>query len=204
MGGFRYLNMNEGIDLGRSTTFSTDLGAFPAFAGLAGNRIDETDTFRAHHHFYGGQFGIRANAYLHPAIITGYAQVALGLASNTLQISGQSIRTTAAGQQIILPGGVLSRPETVGRFKRTRFAYVPEMGVGVSFPIMDCLTISSGFSALHLNHLLRPADHVRQGSASALVSVPALASGPATTSSVVLRDSGVWLLGFHVGAELRF
>jgi hypothetical protein len=166
---------------------------------------DEVGNLQTRHHFYGGQVGIRANAYLHPAIITGYAQLALGLASNTLQVSGQSSRTTAAGQRISIPGGVLSRPETVGRFERTRFAYVPEMGVGISFPITACLTISGGFSVLHLNQLLRPADHVRQGSASPLVSVPGLASGSATTSSaLVLRDSGVWLLGFHVGAELRF
>jgi hypothetical protein len=206
MGGARYLNMNESINLASSTTFLTNLQAFPAFAGLAGNRVAETESFVGHNNFYGGQAGVRANAYFNPVILTGYAQLAMGVTAESLNVNGQTVRTAPDGTRVVFPGAVLARPGTTGRFDLTHFAYVPEMGITGSIPVLDWLTLRGGFSALYWSDLLRPGDQVRQPNSSQLVGLPGLlpATAPATPSAVVLRQSGLWLLGVHVSAELRF
>ena len=200
MGGFRYLNMNENISLFRSTTFFSDLGAFPTFAGFADNRITEAESFQAHDDFFGGQVGVRANAYFSPVTLTGSAKLAFGATAESLSIAGQTVRTLAGGQQIVFPGGVLAHPGTTGHFDRTHFAYVPELGLTASVPVLDCLTLSGGFSALYWSHLVRPGDQISRPTSSQLVGLPGLptATGPATPSVLSLRESGLWLLGVHV------
>src|SRR4029077_15365430 len=104
----RYLNLNEDIAVGQtSTLLANGLAAFPPnFLLRQGAAITLVDTFAVSNNFYGGQIGIRSQYDFERFFINGFAKLALGVTEQTTRIQGTSTAVTPVGVRTV-SGGLL-------------------------------------------------------------------------------------------------
>jgi hypothetical protein len=208
MVGLRYVGLDASIAVERNSLFAANPQGFPNFAPLAGDRVIGQDAFSTHNNFYGGQFGLRGRWYLNYAILTAQAQLALGVTHEDLNINGAQVVMTPDGRTTVSPGSLFALPSNIGRFNRDKFAQVPEMGGSLAFPLGDHLILSTRFTALYWNRILRPGEQVDpvidvtqipnfQGAAGA---TPTGLRAP----GVPFRQSHLWLLGLTFSAEVTW
>src|SRR5207244_97933 len=58
MAGFRYLDLDQNLDLGAVSVFSPTIPATSPFRPFAGDALRVADSFSTHNRFYGGQVGV--------------------------------------------------------------------------------------------------------------------------------------------------
>jgi hypothetical protein len=208
MVGLRYLDLNDGIRIGRVSSFAANPVAFPGFAALAGNNIAEQESFSAQNRFIGGQVGIRGNLILDNAIVTGQFQLGLGDTNEQINIQGNQLRTLANGQSILSQGALLALPSNIGRHMQNKLAAVPELGVKVAVPINAHVTLGMGLTTLYWSRIARPGDQVDQTVDSRQIpSFPgAAAPGAAGVGhpGVPFNQSDLWLMGATFSVEFKW
>jgi hypothetical protein len=206
MAGARFIGLDGSADVGSFTAFAARLTDFPAFAPFAGSQVVRQESFTSHSRFYGGQVGVRGRADLETMVISGHAQLGLGVTDEEVTIRGTSVRTTPAGATIVSPGALLALPGNIGRFDRDKFAQVPEFGVDIDFPIGDHLTLGLGLTALYWSRVARLEDQLSQ--AVDVTQIPNLPGGGGAAIvnhvGVALRQSDFWLLGALARVEVRW
>jgi hypothetical protein len=208
MVGMRYLELNEGFQIGRSSAFVANPVGFPDYAFLAGNRITEQESISAQNRFLGGQVGIRANAMFDNVILTTQFQLAAGDTNEQLNVQGAQRRTLPSGQSIVSPGALFALPSNIGRHSRDEFALMPEIAVSLRFPINRHLTIGGTFTALYWSRIARPAEQVdRAVDITQIPNFPGAAAALPTglaRPGVPFNQSDLWLMGFMVSAEFKW
>jgi hypothetical protein len=209
MGGFRYQEFNSRFDVNSFSVFNQNLAAFPAFASFAGNSLGVSDSFAAHNRFYGGQFGISGQWW--PGdwlfIDVGF-KLALGVTSEDLDIAGSQVRTLANGTRVVSEGGLLALPSNIGSHHLNKFSQVPELDFKVSIPLLNSVTLSTSFSALYWSRIVRPTQQIERNiDITQIPNFPPAAAAVPTglgQPSVPFRQSDLWLLGLHLGLEVRW
>lgn len=208
MVGLRYLNLNDGIRIGRVSSFVANPVGFPEFAFLAGNRITEQESFSTQNRFIGGQLGIRGNLMFDTAIVTGQFQLAVGGTNEQINIQGNQLRTLANGQSILSQGALLALPSNIGRHSQNKLTAIPELGVKVAVPINGHVTLGVGFTTLYWSRLARPADQVDQTIDSRQVPSFPGAPGPgvagAVRPGVLFNQTDLWLMGALFSVEVKW
>jgi Putative beta barrel porin-7 (BBP7) len=161
MAGFRFLDADQSLQINSTSVFNPVLPPASPFLAFAGNKLNVFDSFTTHNHFYGGQLGIAAKAWLmgHLCLETTF-KLALGVTSEDLEIVGGQFRTFANGTTQSYTGGLLALPSNIGDHHRDKFAQVPELDVKVSYPVMSHLTLSTGFSALYWSRIARAGQQI--------------------------------------------
>lgn len=177
LGGFRYVDLDEGLTFGTSS---------PALPPAAADVFVTQDHFFLRNDFYGGQLGARAlfqtGRWL--ASITG--KVALGDMHQRAHITGALATNdfNGFGPVQVFPGGYLALPTNIGTFSQDRFAVVPEAGVNVGYQLCRQAAFFAGYSFLYLSNVMRPGDQIdrvinpTQGPGFTGV-VPSVLAGPA-------------------------
>lgn len=138
-----------------------------------------SDNWVTRNEFHGGSIGFLYESYHGCWTTTCLVKVGLGSMRQTAELTGFE-----NGQ----PGGLLvEAPITV---TRDRFAAVPELDVAWSYAINPCWNMNVGYSLLYWSNVARP---------EALIDD---VQGDGT--SIVFRDSSLWVQGLTLGASCRF
>jgi hypothetical protein len=208
MVGLRYLDLNDGIRIGRVSSFAANPVAFPAYATLAGNTIAEQESFSAQNRFIGGQVGIRGNMMFDNAIVTGQFQLGLGDTNEQINIQGNQLRILANGQSILSQGALLALPSNIGRHTQNKLAAVPELGVKIAVPVNAHVTLGVGLTTLYWSRIARPGDQVDQTVDSRQIPNFPGAAAPGASGvghpGVPFNQSDLWLMGATFSVEFKW
>jgi hypothetical protein len=147
--GFRYLNLQENLNLGVN---ATSLATPPSAA--------EFDTFQVQNGFYGAQLGAQAEYGLGCFTFNVLAKVALGPNHEALNIAGISSQSVP-GTPGVFPGGIFAEPTNIGRHTTNQFAAVPEVQgqIGVDL-IPNSVRFVAGYTFLYISDVVRPGNQI--------------------------------------------
>jgi hypothetical protein len=200
LGGFRFIDLDESLQMDESVTF---LVASPANGVNAGDNIQVSDHFGTINHFYGGQVGANVEGRVGRWIFGGTAKVALGDMHEVVNISGATLFSPAAGGASTAVGGLLAQPTNIGTFHQDHFAVVPDIGLKLGYQVTDHLRAYVGYDFMYLSSVVRPGDQVDvavntsqlpvQGAKSVLVGTP--------RPEVLFRQTSFFANGINAGFQ---
>jgi hypothetical protein len=135
-------------------------------------------------------------------------KIAAGAVHENLGINGNTTTTTAAGVAQSLPGGLLALPSNIGNYGQTRFAFVPEGNLSLSYQLHPHIRIFGGYNVLYVSNVTRPGDAITNAVDSR--QVPLVTGGVPPTSAILgpnqpgLVTHGLFANGYNVGIEIGF
>jgi hypothetical protein len=200
LGGFRYLNLREGINIQENIMADAAAGAF------AGDTILVNDDFNTRNQFYGGQIGTRLGWTWNRWSIDWLAKVALGDTHQVVNIQGNQLITTPAGATSFFNGGLLALGSNSGSFSRDHFTVVPETDLILGFRVTNHMKLLVGYSFLYWSDVARPGNQidrvidVTKIPNSGLTVPPTGANRPAP----LLKGTDFWAQGLSFGIEFVF
>jgi hypothetical protein len=204
LGGFRFLQLDEGLDITETSQVNPSLAAGSPLFG--GSTIKVSDSFETHNDFYGAQVGTQAELCLGPAFVDVLGKVALGATHETVNIHGVTAITAPGGTTTTTPAGFLAVGSNSGDFSRDVFAVVPEVDVNVGWQITRYLRASVGYSFLYCSSVARPGDQVDLGLSGTQIPTDTRfnpQTGP-SRPSVPLKDTDFWAQGINFAFEFRY
>lgn len=203
LGGFRYLQLDEGIGITESSAVNP---ALPAGAPLfGGSTISIADQFDTHNYFYGPQVGAKAEFCWRRLFVDVLGTVALGDSHEVVDIHGTTAIASPTGTTVV-PAGFLASGSNSGDFSRDRFAVVPEVGINVGCQICKNLRAFVGYSFIYWSSVVRPGDQIDTGLSGTQIPTDTRYSpgtGPASPA-VVLKSTDFWAQGVSFGLEFRY
>ncbi len=206
--GFRYLDLNEHLNIEERTTF---INAVPAVGNNpplfnAGDRTFVFDRFDTHNRFYGGQFGLNAQWLRGPWSLDARCKLGLGVTHQAIGIDGGQRFDRANGTVQTFRGGLYALPTNIGQFAQARFAVVPEVGCKVGYNLTDNIRLFVGYDFLYWSSVARPGDQI--DTALDANRIPNFgANFPAATQVrpvVQYRTSSYFAHGLNAGVEIRY
>ena len=204
LGGFRYLQLDEGLGITESSQVSPALPAGSPLFG--GSTIAIADQFDTHNYFYGGQIGAQAEICWGCLFVDVLGKVALGATHEVVDIHGATVITSPGGTRAVTPAGFLASESNSGHFTRDVFAVVPEFGINVGCQITTNLRAFVGYTFLYWSSVLRPGDQVDVGLSGTRIPTDTRfnpGAGPARPA-VLLRGQDFWAQGINFGLEFRY
>lgn len=199
--GFRYLELNESVQI----VESVEVLQADDFREV-GDQAIVFDQFATRNQFYGGQVGLDWEWRHNRWIVEFRTKLALGCTQQTITINGGQIVTRAAGGQETFVGGLLALPSNIGRFDRSRFSIVPELGINIGYQITDNLAAYVGYTFLYWTNVVRPGDQIdRVLDINQIPNfLPPTTPAPQRRPVVPFRDTNFWAQGMNVGLEYRY
>jgi Putative beta barrel porin-7 (BBP7) len=200
LGGFRYLNLREGINIQENILAAPTAPLFP------GSTIVVTDDFNTRNQFYGGQLGFRLGWTRNRWSVDWLTKVALGDTHQVLNIQGSQLITSPAGVTTFANGGLLALGSNIGSFSRDRFAVVPETDLILGFQVRPHIKLLIGYSFLLWSDVVRPGNQidrvidVSKIPNSGLMVAPTGQNRPAP----LFRGTDFWAQGISFGMEFVF
>jgi Putative beta barrel porin-7 (BBP7) len=204
LGGFRYLELDEGLGINEITRVNSALPAGSPLFG--GSTISTSDQFDTHNYFYGAQIGAQGELCWGRMFVDVLGKVALGVTHEVVDIHGATAITSPAGTTVVTPAGFLALGSNSGHFTRDRFAVVPEVGINVGYQITRNVRAFVGYSFLYWSSVVRPGDQVDVGLSGTQIPTDTRfnpQAGPARPA-VLLRDTDFWAQGVNFGLEFRY
>jgi hypothetical protein len=195
LGGFRYLNMSESLDIGQSTTL------LPGGALVPGTTVVIVDQFGTRNEFYGGQLGARVD-YGDRLVVSGFGKIALGSTHEVINLAGFTNGIPGGARQ----GGLLVLSSNAGSRAHDEFTAVPEIGINVGYQVCRCIQLFAGYTFLYWSDVARPGDQINRVVNPTLV--PASRTfgtpvGPAQPSFSFQRTE-FWAQGLNFGFAVRW
>ena len=204
LGGFRYLQLDEGLSIDEITRVNPALPAGSPLFG--GSTIAMADQFDTHNSFYGAQVGAKAEICWGRLFVDVQGKVALGVTHEVVDIQGATAITSPAGTTVVTPAGFLASGSNSGHFTRDRFAVVPEVGINVGYQITKNVRAFVGYNFLYWSSVVRPGDQVDVGLSGTQIPTDTRfnpQAGPARPA-VAFRDTDFWAQGVSFGLEFRY
>lgn len=201
LGGFRYLSLNESLELNSTTAFIT------APIVLSDANVFSRDFFGTENSFYGGQLGLQGNVTYGPFNVDGWGKIALGGNQETVVIHGATViqaPPTPIGN-VTTASGLLAQSTNSGIFNRNQFTVIPEAGVKVSVQVTSYLRLTGGYTFVYINNVVRPGSQIDP--VVNPTQVPQLQLGPPTGPArpqFTFQSDSYWIHGPSVGMEWRF
>jgi hypothetical protein len=205
--GYRYLQLNERLDLlGRTTP----LGAVGTFNGAvlpAGVAVLTRDSFRARTEFHGAQLGGRVEWRRNMFTVTAFGKGGAGASVQTLRVEGATT-ATGPGAPRVAAGGVRALPTNIGRDTNTDFSLLGETGIELGFQMTKHVSLRVGYNFLFWSDVLRPGSVVDSTVNLAQVPLsPTFAAGPlagAARPATVFRSSDFSAHGLTLGVLVDY
>lgn len=184
--GFRYLSLDEGLGLeARSDALPVGLGLSASFS----------DSFATRNRFYGGQVGIDLEAMRGRWVLNAQTKLGIGGMSQRVSISGTTITTDPISGTVATAGGLFTGQTNDGVHARSRFVFVPEVGVNLGYQLTDSLAATVGYTFLYASSIARSGDQVDRSVNLA---------PPTTRPAFTFQASDFWIQGINVGVTLRY
>jgi hypothetical protein len=163
VGGFRYLDLSEDLNIDRQrTVLAAGIDRFLGTAVFAGNQLRLADDFHTRDQFYGGQIGGRGEYRLGKFFVDAMGKVALGDVHQVVEINGTTTLTTPAGVVTTASGGLLALQSNIGRATHDTFAVVPEGGLTAGLQLTSHLRAFVGYTFLYCSDVVRPGDQINR------------------------------------------
>jgi len=158
LAGFRYLNLQESLNI--HAVSRVELA--PQYVGFGipfdGNTITVQDSFETRNNFYGGQLGGRFEWNRKRWTLDMLAKIAFGVTHEIVKIRGNTSIDT--DPPIHENGGLFAVATNSGRFTKSSFAVVPEVGMTLKFQLTERLQLFGGYTFLYWSRVARPADQI--------------------------------------------
>ncbi len=193
LGGYRFLNLNEGVGIAETETFTGANISAPV-------RFDLTDNYHTRNAFNGGELGLEAEFRHCQWYVDAYGKVALGGNAAQVTVNGATTETVGPITASFNRGFLTSSPNQIGTFNRSTFAVVPEAGLRVGWQINDCLRAFVAYTFIYWSDVARPGEQI--GQAVSLAHLPPLPAGP--SQPLDIRTSDFWAQGVSFGIEFRY
>jgi hypothetical protein len=204
LAGFRFLDLQESLNISESVTF---LVSNAALGVAAGDNIQVFDGFGTINHFYGGQLGADFQYKSGPWIFGVTPKLALGDMHQVVNINGSTVFSPAAGGVTTVSGGLLAASTNIGHHTSDRFAVVPEIGLKIGYQVTDHLQVYAGYDFLYVSSVVRPGDqvdlNVNTTQIPRLSGVGARLVGPAQPA-VLFNRTDFWAQGVNFGLQFTY
>jgi Putative beta barrel porin-7 (BBP7) len=198
VGGYRYLNLSEGIDITEDRTFTR-----------AGVRSVEQESFHTRNQFNGAQIGLDGEVRFCQRMFFGMnAKIAAGNVYQIIDVNGSTTFTNVPVPpgNSTQTGALLATPTNIGRYTSSRFGVAPELGLKIGIDLTDHLRLFVGYDFLYISNVVRPGDqidtNVNQAFRPTIVG-PGIGGGP-LQPTVPFRTSNYWAQGLNLGLQYRF
>lgn len=206
LGGFRFLDFKERLTLIENILHN--------FAGTLGDGSELfytiTDEFGTRNRFYGGQGGAQTEFKRGRLSLEFSGKVALGGTRQLANVGGSTIILLRNNiGSVTSVGGFLALETNIGRYERSRFAFLPEAKAAVGYRLVGNLEAFAGYDLLFSSRVARPSDQIDL--TINWVRVPFFRStiqpghneGP-VRPAFSFRDSNFWAQGMTFGLRLGF
>ena len=202
LGGFRFLRLDESITIVEQIQGLA--GAPPPFTNAQTTVID---SFATRNNFYGGQLGVAGEWKRGPWFVDLRGKLALGATDQRIDINGSETITDAAGNTRNFNGGLLALSSNIGRFHKTQFSVVPELGVTLGYQLTDTVRLYAGYNILYWTRVVRPGDQIDRN--LDVTKIPNFAVAGATPTGqnfpgVLFKQTDYWAQGLVLGFEIRY
>lgn len=154
--GFRYLELEESLQFSSASTllaaqtFATRTVLPPATIGVR-------DEFLSTNRFYGGQLGMKGEAYCGNWVFGLTGKVAAGVMNERIDIRGRSeVIDPTRGVNTVVLGGLYANQQNIGRYRNDEFAVIPEGTATVGYQVTPGLSVNLGYNFLYINRVSRP------------------------------------------------
>jgi hypothetical protein len=194
--GFRYVGMNDLLQLTASITGNGDGTTF--------------DRFATTNNFYGPQVGLRGQVRHGLFALTLGNKIAFGVTDQVMNISGAAVLpsyATGAGYQ--LPGGFYTSAANIGRTQRTEFSIVNETNLTLRVEVTSRIGVTAGYSLFYWSEVQRPGDNVTRvvnpafnPAFAPVAGVPPLSGPPAPFR--LNNTTDFWAHGMNFGVQIGF
>lgn len=207
LGGFRYINLSEELNIFSDSTLLPG-----GVAGLAGSAVVPPSTvaildhFATRNEFYGGQLGARLDYSGGAWVVSALGKVALGSTHEVIDLSGATRGSGPAVINGLVPAGLLVLSSNRGVRAHDEFAVVPEIGINVGYQICPSLRVFAGYTFLYVSDVARPGDQISRTVNPNIVPASrtfGTATGPAEPSFTFNRTD-FWAQGANFGFEFRY
>jgi hypothetical protein len=211
LGGFRYLNLQEALDVREDIALGPDVSRFfgPQFAFENNAQATVLDSFETRNQFYGGQVGLATQWRLGTWTLDLFGKVGLGATQQRVTIDGsQTIDSPLIGRRDFR-GGLLALSSNIGSYERTVFSVVPEAGVTMGKQFGSHVRVFAGYNFLFWSNVVRPSDQIDRGLNPTLIPnflTPGTQPNPAfgQRPAFSFNETNFWAQGLTFGMELRF
>jgi hypothetical protein len=197
MGGFRYLQLDESLNI-------TENLMVPPTSVPGGALIGVKDSFSTHNNFYGGQIGTEFEFRRGRWSLDLSTKLAVGDMNEVVKINGFTSLSCASGCPAVLPGGLLALPTNIGQATNNRLAFIAEPGVKIGYNLTPRLRATVGYSLIYVSDVVRPGNQIdRVINTSQLPNAPVMFSGTPRPAGQ-FRTTDFWAQGISFGLEFRF
>jgi len=208
LGGFRFLELVEGLGLNEDSTYTATAagpGAVPAgvLSTTVNVDLNRQEQFTTVNHFYGGQVGARVELQRNSVFVNLTGKIALGCMHEEAEISGSG-STASTTTTILADGstqssstprtaapGLFAQPSNLGSYSRDRFAIIPEATIRVGYQFTNQFRASLGYTFLYASEVARPGDQIDP------------VQGPGHPI-FVFQGTSFWAQGIDCGLEFRY
>jgi len=207
--GFRYLNLDESLDIyesiqaTRSINFVDDAGNVVSNLP-AGSTFVAQDHFKTDNDFYGGQVGVDATFQRDRWSLNVRPSVALGVTHQQVCISGNSTANVPGVGTQNNVGGLLALNSNIGCFTKNPFTVVPELQLRLGYQLTQRLKVTVGYDFLYWSEVVRPADQIDFTLDTNRVPPPQTPVVTPARPAVVFHSTDFWAMGFNTGLEYRW
>ncbi len=194
LAGYRYIRLQEDLFIGESL-----LSVNPGGSAAVGTEIDLFDEFRTWNEFHGGDLGLQLWTGGHGWTVEVLGKLAVGTVARTVEINGATLVVPPVGSESLTSGGLYTAPTNIGRFRSCRFSASPELTIRLRRPISRFFTLSLGYTATILDHVVRTGDQI-----DTVVNPTQLGGGAPVgppRPTALMHDSTLWVHGFTMGLE---
>jgi hypothetical protein len=192
--GFRYYNLSDSV-LINETPQSTNPFAM----------YNINDNFSARNDFYGSEIGLRTKIYRQRWSLEILTKLAMGDTHQTVNISGQTIKTTADGTTAY-DAGVFALNTNSGTFQQDVFTLIPQLGLELGYQLSCHWRAYLGYNILFWGSVWRSGDQI-----DLQIDPRNIPSNPAFQPTTALPfpqfpglATSFWAQGINVGLERRF
>jgi Putative beta barrel porin-7 (BBP7) len=203
LAGFRYIDLQESLDLSNTTVTLPLTGQTGAFVSSV------ADSFETRNQFYGGQIGGKFSYHWNFLTFEFVGKIALGDSHQVVNILGVS---SQSGPNSPTPGsfvgGLFAQPTNIGRQTQNEFTVVPEGIFKVDCTLCCGLHAFIGYDIMYWNQVVRPGAEINRDlnvTQSAVISGnpnPVLV-GPAQPTPLFNRTE-FYANGLTFGIELKY
>ncbi len=207
LGGFRYLGQKDQLRFsGSSTVLTPGTVGFGGAAAPAPDIVSFRDYLETLNHFYGGQIGAKGEWRRGRWTLELLGKIGLGATCQFVSVSGNTLLTDSAGNDVALPGGLYALPSNIGDFSRTRVTFISEAGASLGLQLTPGIRTMLGYSLLYWGDVARPGNQIdRRLDPRQIPSHLAFNPNAANKEPPPqIRSTDFWAQGLTLGLELRY
>jgi hypothetical protein len=200
--GYRHFNLNESLQIDENLLANNP-------APLPATHFLLSDRFRTYNSFNAPQVGLAAQWYFAPRwSLYARGALAMGVVSETVDISGATVIGLPGFATFVGPGGLLTQPSNIGSHTVNRFAVMPELNLKIGYDLTPKLRLYAGYDFLYISSVVRPAQQIDLNVNRFQVFVPPpFGAGPLNSAPFPVAHyspQDMWLQGFNVGIMYRY